>query len=68
MSTAEQQRRWRASKGARTGQPGPPPTQPHGTLAAARRHQRHGETMCDACRVAYNAAARAAYAKRKSTR
>ncbi len=52
MSTAEYQRRWRASHGARTGQLGRPPTQPCGTLAAYRRHLRHGETPCAACRVA----------------
>lgn len=27
---------------------------PHGTPAAYRRHQRHGETPCEACRQARN--------------
>lgn len=52
MSTAEQQRRWRASKGARTGQPGRPVTQTCGTVAAYRRHLRNGETPCAPCRAA----------------
>lgn len=60
MSTAEYQRRWRASKGARTGRPGPKPTQPCGTSAAYRRHERAGEVPCAACDVAYKAD-RAAY-------
>jgi len=34
---------------------GAPPRQPQpcGTYAAYRRHQRHHETPCDPCRVAY---------------
>jgi hypothetical protein len=52
MSSAEYQRRWRASKGARTGQPGRPATQPCGTVAAFRRHKRNGEEPCEACKVA----------------
>ena len=52
MSTAEYQRRWRASQGARTGQPGRPAVQPCGTVAAYKRHLRHGEQPCVACRTA----------------
>jgi hypothetical protein len=32
--------------------PGRPQTQPHGTVAAARRHYRHGERLCEDCRQA----------------
>jgi hypothetical protein len=52
MSSADYQRRWRASKGARTGQPGRAATQPHGTPAAFRRHKRAGEDPCEPCRRA----------------
>jgi hypothetical protein len=38
---------------------------PCGTLAAFRRHQRHGEPIDAACREAYNAAHREMYRKRK---
>lgn len=31
---------------------GPEPTEPCGTRAAYRRHQRHGQTPCAACRAA----------------
>lgn len=54
MSSAEYQRQYRASKGARTGRPGRPVTQPCGTEAAYRRHGRNGETPCDACKVAHS--------------
>lgn len=66
MSSAEYQRRWRASKGARTGQPGPPATQPCGTVAAYRRHHRHGEAPCAACLAANAAAHREMYQRRKA--
>jgi hypothetical protein len=65
MSTAEYQRKWRASKGARTGVPGRPPTQPCGTVAAYKRHRRNDETPCDACRSAWAAYQRDAYQRRK---
>jgi hypothetical protein len=65
MSSAEYQRKWRASKGARTGVPGRPPTQPCGTSAAFRRHKRAGETPCDACRAAESARQRDLYQRRK---
>lgn len=69
MSTnADRQRRYRERKGARVGQgPGPAPSQPCGTLAAYRRHTRRGEPIDDACRLAYNAAQRDYYARRKSS-
>jgi hypothetical protein len=66
MSTAEYQRQWRASKGARTGAPGRPVTQPHGTLAAYRRHQRAGEPPCDPCRAANAEYHRERYRARKT--
>lgn len=65
MSTADYQRKWRAAHGARTGQPGPPPTQPCGTNAAYKRHQRKGEPPCDACRAAWSAYQRELYARRR---
>lgn len=65
MSSAEYQRKWRASKGARTGAPGRPATQPCGTTAAYKRHQRHGETPCDECRAAWSTYQRELYQKRK---
>jgi len=65
MSTADQQYRWRASKGARTGEPGPPPSAPCGTVSAYKRHKRKGESVDDACRLAYNAWHRERYAARK---
>lgn len=34
---------------------GPIPVQPHGTYAAARRHERHGEPLCPPCRAARRA-------------
>jgi hypothetical protein len=53
MSNAERNRRWRAARGARIGAPpGPAPTQPCGTHAAYRRHQRRKEPPCEACRAA----------------
>jgi len=63
---AEAQRRWRAKKGARTGQPGPAPTQPCGTRAAYARHLRHGEEPDDACKAA-NARYRAELRARKKS-
>jgi hypothetical protein len=45
---------------------GPEPTQPHGTLAAARRHQRRKEPLCEPCRQAETRRRRTAgYAKRQ---
>ena len=63
MSTAEQQRRWRESKGARQGVTGRPPTAPCGTVAAYKRHRRNGEEPCQPCKDA-NAAATKARRKR----
>src|SRR5713101_1387383 len=50
MATAEQQRRWRARRGARTGHPGRPVSTPCGTLAGYKRHLRHREQPCEPCR------------------
>jgi len=54
MSSAEYQRQWRARHGARTGEHGPPPSQPCGTVAAYQRHLRNDETPCAACKAAQN--------------
>lgn len=42
-----------------------PATQPCGTYAAARRHQRSSEPVCDACAAALAEHQRAMYEKRK---
>lgn len=68
MSTAQYQRQWRAARGARTGQPGRPVTEPCGTAAAYKRHKRNGEPVDTACREAYNADQRELYARRKGKR
>jgi hypothetical protein len=39
---------------------------PHGTVAAARRHQRAGEPLCAACEVAWSEHQHAMYEKRKA--
>jgi hypothetical protein len=65
VSTAEYQRRWRAKRGARTGQPGRPQTEPCGTVAAYRRHERHQEPPCGLCRAAHSAYQRELYRRRK---
>ncbi len=45
---------------------GPPRTPaPCGTYAAYRRHQRHGDRPCDACRETYNEHQRQMYRNRK---
>ena len=51
-------------------QRGGPPREPkpHGTTAAARRHQRAGEEMCPPCREAWRAYQAEQYAKRKARR
>lgn len=67
MSSAEYQRRWRASKGARTGAPGRPVTEPCGTVAAYKRHRRHNEPPCAACAAAWAAKQRDYYRARKGT-
>lgn len=55
MSTAEAQRIWRARHGARTGVRGRVASAPCGTLAAHKRHVRHGEAPCELCRLAARA-------------
>jgi hypothetical protein len=55
MSTAEAQRNWRASHGARTGIRGRAATAPCGTLAAHKRHVRHRDSPCELCRLAARA-------------
>lgn len=48
------------------GKRGPQPSQPCGTVAAYKRHQRAGEQPCDLCRAAWAAKQRELYAKRKT--
>ena len=64
MSTAEYQRLWRARHKA-ANPPGRPVTAPHGSTAAYKRHLRHGEAPCEACRAAWNEWQRGYYAARK---
>lgn len=47
--------------------PGPDATKPHGTQAAIRRHERHGEPLCEACRQERNRLAKEYYHRRKMT-
>ena len=42
--------------------------QPHGTIAAARRHQRAGEQLCRKCAPVWREHQAAMYAQRKGTR
>jgi hypothetical protein len=65
VSTADYQRRWRARHGARTGKPGRPVSAGCGTLSAYRRHLRHGEQPCAACRAANAAASAESYYARR---
>lgn len=65
MTAADHARRYRATKGATPGRHGPPPTTPCGTTSAYRRHLRHKETPCDACKAA-NARAQADYQARRN--
>jgi len=47
--------------------PGPEPTEPHGTQAAIRRHERHdGGKLCEECRVERNRLAKLYYHQRKA--
>lgn len=64
MSTAEYQRAWRKRHG-QGGAPGRPVTAECGTVSAYKRHQRRGEPVCDACRLAWSAYQRERYAARK---
>ena len=43
----------------------PPPLKECGTYAAARRHQRRKEPLCEPCRISLNERQRALYAKRR---
>lgn len=43
-----------------------PPLKECGTYAAARRHQRRKEPLCDQCRMALNARQRELYARRRA--
>lgn len=52
---AAYQRDWRARHGAVTGRVGRPASNPCGTPAAFRRHQRNGETPDAHCRDSWNA-------------
>ena len=56
-----------APKGNRK-RPSPPPDRRHGTLTGYRYHYALGEKACAECREAYNAWARARYAKRRAER
>jgi hypothetical protein len=65
MSTAAYQRQWRANHKSEN-PPGRPVTDPHGTVAAYKRHLRHGETPCASCRAAWNDWQRGYYASRNA--
>lgn len=61
MTAAERAARYRARK---RGELPPVTLAPCGTLAAYRRHTRHGEPIDQACRDAYNAEQRRLYQQR----
>jgi|CXWK01.1.fsa_nt_gi hypothetical protein len=62
MDNADKQRAYRNRKrGTEPRQP-----QPHGTNAAIRRHERHGEELCEACRIERNRLQRERYERRKN--
>jgi hypothetical protein len=63
-SDADRARAYRTRQ--RGGAPREP--QPHGTLAAYRRHQRHGEPPCEECRAAERQRQRKLYERRKAKR
>ena len=65
---AEYYRKWRAARGARTGQPGRPVTAPCGTRSAYMRHLNRNETPCQACKDANSAHQREYYAARKAAK
>ncbi len=65
MTPADRARAFRARNGARTGQHGPTPTAPCGTVAAYKRHLRHHEAPCDPCRAAWAEYQRDRYRARK---
>lgn len=46
--------------------PGPLPSQPHGTLAAARRHRRRDEPLCRSCKQAELRDSQDRYRKKQS--
>jgi hypothetical protein len=53
MTGAERARRYRLSHS--TGKPpGRPVTAEHGSVSAYKRHRRHSEQPCTACRLAWN--------------
>lgn len=69
MASAEYQRARRVrlaeQAGRAPGVPGRPVTAPCGTVAAYKRHQRHGEPPCEACRAAWSEYQRELYRRRK---
>lgn len=62
MSTPAE--RSRAYRDRKRGTP-PREPKPHGTVAAYRRHERHGEQPCQACRKAWAEYQRELYRQRK---
>jgi hypothetical protein len=65
-SNADRQRRYRQRHS--TGKPpGRPVTVDHGTPSAYKRHRRHGEQPCEACRLAWNQWQREYQRRRKTT-
>lgn len=66
MPTAEYRREWRARHGARTGQPGRPPTAPCPSAACWKRHRRRGEHCTDECHQAYLDEQRMQYERRRT--
>lgn len=65
MTPAERQAAYRLRKGSTPGAIGRPVTQPCGTVAAYKRHQRRQEPPCQPCRDAWAAWQRERYRARK---
>jgi hypothetical protein len=67
MAATPERSRWALRRDRLRGGP-PRQLQPHGTVAAYRRHQRAGEPPCGPCRVAWSDYQAEQYRKRKDSR
>jgi hypothetical protein len=66
LTNADRQRRYRQAHSSGL-PPGRPVTAPCGTPSAYKRHRRHGERPCEACRLAWNEWQREYQRRRKGT-
>lgn len=56
--------RWTVYRDRKRGGPARTP-KPHGTVAAARRHQRAAEPLCEPCKIVWAAYQHTQYERRK---